>query len=185
MSSSTRAKILVPRTKNYKMFRGTFYALVQKTCPQDKNERLLNNRLGKAILHGRDKILVLHWCSCRIDTFIPFQILADRVNQPPKAKVTPDMNTVLLPTNKAVIDASGSTDDTKDELSYKWEIISSPLGFKQELLDVPIITMEKLVAGNYSIKVTVTDSDGATDSAIAKLVVMGETDYPPTANAGT
>ena len=40
------------------------------------------------------------------------------------------------------------------------------------------------VAGNYTIQLTVTDSDGATSSTLAHLVVNEEIDYPPTANAG-
>ena len=89
----------------------------------------------------------------------------------------------MLPTNKAVIDASGSEDDT-DGLQYKWEITTSPLGFQQDLKEVPLITLENLIAGNYVIKLKVTDKDGATDTGTASLEVMEEKDYPPTANAG-
>ena len=37
---------------------------------------------------------------------------------------------------------------------------------------------------NYSLRVTVTDTDGASDSAVAKVRVNEEKDYPPVANAG-
>ena len=40
------------------------------------------------------------------------------------------------------------------------------------------------VAGNYTIQLTVTDSDGASNSTLAHLVVNEEIDYPPKANAG-
>ena len=33
--------------------------------------------------------------------------------------------------------------------------------------------------GNYTIKLTVTDSEGQADSAVALLTVFKETDYPP------
>ena len=58
---------------------------------------------------------------------------------------------VTLPTSKAVIDAAASTDDynVAKDLKFKWEIISSPLGFQQELQDLPTITLENLVVGNY------------------------------------
>jgi hypothetical protein len=88
-----------------------------------------------------------------------------------------------LPTKKAIIDASSSTDDTK-ELTFKWELISSPLEYQKQLPDEPFITLDELVPGNYTLKVTVTDQDRASDSAIAKLFVIEETDYPPVANAG-
>ena len=38
--------------------------------------------------------------------------------------------------------------------------------------------------GNYTVKVTVTDKDKVSDSALAKVMVIEEPDYPPTANAG-
>lgn len=41
-----------------------------------------------------------------------------------------------------------------------------------------------LVAGNYTFKLTVTDSDGESDSTVANVEVIKETDYPPEANAG-
>lgn len=107
----------------------------------------------------------------------------ERVNQPPKAVLIPPTQLVILPTNKAVIDASGSTDDTK-ELAYKWEIMASPMGYHSEIPEAALVTLENLLAGNYTIKVTVTDSDGAFDSAMAKLQVIEEKDYPPSANAG-
>ena len=90
---------------------------------------------------------------------------------------------ITLPITKAVLDASGSSDDTKD-LNFKWEIISSPMEYKQELPQMAIITLKDLVPGNYTVKVTVTDKDQAVDSATAKIMVIEEPDYPPTANAG-
>ena len=38
--------------------------------------------------------------------------------------------------------------------------------------------------GNYTVKVTVTDKDQTSDSALATIMVIEEPDYPPTANAG-
>ena len=34
--------------------------------------------------------------------------------------------------------------------------------------------------GNYSIKLTVKDKEGESDSAVSSLSVLKETDYPPT-----
>jgi len=40
------------------------------------------------------------------------------------------------------------------------------------------------VAGNYTIKLTVTDEEGEVNSSFASVEVVKETDYPPEANAG-
>lgn len=40
------------------------------------------------------------------------------------------------------------------------------------------------MAGNYTVKLTVADSDGETNSTQATIEVLKEIDYPPEANAG-
>jgi len=105
------------------------------------------------------------------------------INQPPKAVINPPQQNVTLPTNKAIIDGGQSTDDS-NSLTYAWTIVSGPLGFQPSLPAVPTLTLDDLIAGNYTIKLTVTDSDGQSDSAVALLTVFKETDYPPKANAG-
>jgi hypothetical protein len=48
----------------------------------------------------------------------------------------------------------------------------------------PTLQLKDLLPGLYQLNLTVTDSDGATNSTIANVTVLKEIDYPPTANAG-
>jgi len=109
---------------------------------------------------------------------------AKRINTPPKATIVPTTQTVNLPTNKAIVDGSGSTDDSGPIKSYYWEILSGPVGYQPELEQLPTITLSNLTSGNYTIKLTVTDEDGATNSTTSALQVLKDTDYKPKANAG-
>lgn len=111
-------------------------------------------------------------------------LAAKRINAPPKASIIPATQTVNLPTNKAIVDGSGSTDDSTQPLTYAWEIISGPVGYQPTLLPSPTLTLENLIAGNYTIRLTVSDEDGGSDSASAILIVLKATDYKPKANAG-
>ena len=108
---------------------------------------------------------------------------AARVNRPPKAIIAPLNQTVTLPTNKAIVDGSGSTDDTPLK-SWLWELVSGPVGYQKELDTQSIITLSDLTAGNYTVKLTVTDEDGETDSTTATIEVVKDKDYPPKAVAG-
>ena len=69
---------------------------------------------------------------------------AQRVNSPPKAIVQPVFQTVNLPTTKAIIDGSGSSDDTAD-LKFKWEILNGPVNYQHELPSEPTLTLADLV----------------------------------------
>eukprot|EP00090_Calanus_glacialis_P008081 TRINITY_DN16425_c0_g1_i1.p1 TRINITY_DN16425_c0_g1~~TRINITY_DN16425_c0_g1_i1.p1 ORF type:complete len:942 (-),score=151.95 TRINITY_DN16425_c0_g1_i1:315-3140(-) len=109
---------------------------------------------------------------------------AKRINTPPKAIIVPTTQTVNLPTNKAIVDGSGSTDDSGPIKTYYWEILSGPVGYQPELEQLPTMTLSNLTSGNYTIKLTVTDEDGATSSTTSMLEVLKDTDYKPKANAG-
>ncbi|TRY71683.1 hypothetical protein TCAL_16200 [Tigriopus californicus] len=126
-------------------------------------------------------------CCCPI-IFKYLCFTAKRTNKPPTVVLQPSTQQINLPTSKAIIDASASVDDAtpKDQLVFKWELKSEPLGYSKDLKETgPTLTLDDLIAGNYIIQVTVTDGDGAKSVvAEATIDVVPETDYPPTANAG-
>ncbi|VCW78514.1 unnamed protein product [Gulo gulo] len=108
---------------------------------------------------------------------------ARRVNLPPTAVVSPQTQVLTLPLTSAFIDGSQSTDDTKI-VSYRWEEISGPSREEKTPADSPVLHLSNLIPGNYTFRLTVTDSDGATNSTTAALIVNSAVDHPPVANAG-
>ncbi|XP_059255542.1 dyslexia-associated protein KIAA0319 homolog isoform X2 [Mustela nigripes] len=108
---------------------------------------------------------------------------ARRVNLPPTAVVSPQTQALTLPLTSAFIDGSQSTDDTKI-VSYRWEEISGPSREEKTPADSPVLRLSNLIPGNYTFRLTVADSDGATNSTSAALIVNSAVDHPPVANAG-
>ncbi|XP_061050858.1 dyslexia-associated protein KIAA0319 homolog isoform X1 [Eubalaena glacialis] len=108
---------------------------------------------------------------------------AGRVNLPPVAVVSPERQELTLPLTSALIDGSHSTDDTKI-VSYHWEEVNGPFQEEKTSADTPILQLSNLVPGNYTFRLTVTDSDGAISSTTAALIVNSAVDHPPVANAG-
>ncbi|NXA46968.1 K0319 protein, partial [Nothocercus julius] len=106
-----------------------------------------------------------------------------RVNQPPVAIASPKVQEVSLPTTSTFIDGSQSVDDMKI-VSYHWEEIKGPLREQKASADTPVLHLSDLVPGDYTFRLTVIDSDGATNSTVASLTVSKPVDYPPIANAG-
>ena len=55
---------------------------------------------------------------------------ADHINEPPIAHLQPGEQIINLPTSKAIIDASESSDDITEvkNLKFKWELETKPLG---------------------------------------------------------
>ncbi|XP_078332823.1 dyslexia-associated protein KIAA0319-like protein isoform X1 [Crassostrea virginica] len=106
-----------------------------------------------------------------------------RKNSPPVAVINPKEQIVKLP-NSAILDGSDSSDDDKI-VKYLWEEMSGPLQDHTLQDDKNMLTLKDLVPGNYIFKLTVTDSDGATNSTVANVTVIKETDYPPKADAGS
>nr|CAD7429431.1 unnamed protein product [Timema monikensis] len=107
-----------------------------------------------------------------------------RINQIPVAIISPSSQTVKLPNTGAVLDGSTSRDDDSI-IGWHWELQQGPLGYQPHLVDTPTLQLDNLVMpGNYTFKLTVEDSDHATNFTTANITVLKVTDYPPEANAG-
>ncbi|KAF5288345.1 hypothetical protein FQR65_LT12080 [Abscondita terminalis] len=119
------------------------------------------------------------------EAFVNVTVLPpSRINKPPKIIITPANQTVKLPNTGAVLDASSSTDDD-GILLWHWELQQGPLGYEPDLKETPTLQLNDLTRpGNYTFKLTVTDTDKAITTAIANITVLKVTDYPPEANAG-
>ncbi|KAG7232852.1 hypothetical protein INR49_007275 [Caranx melampygus] len=84
-------------------------------------------------------------------------------NRGPVADVGPDRK-VLLPVSSLLLNGSGSTDD-RGIVSFHWDAISGPPGLKLEDVDQAVAVATGLRAGRYTFRLTVSDQEGATDSA--------------------
>ncbi|XP_056377269.1 dyslexia-associated protein KIAA0319 homolog isoform X2 [Hyla sarda] len=76
-----------------------------------------------------------------------------------------------------------STDDDK-VVAYHWEQIGGSLQEMKTGEDNPVLHLSNLVPGNYTFRLTVEDTDGATNSTDAYVIVNKVVDNPPIANAG-
>ncbi|KAG8520367.1 Dyslexia-associated protein, partial [Galemys pyrenaicus] len=108
---------------------------------------------------------------------------ARRTNLPPRAVASPQRQELTWPLSSARIDGSQSTDDTQI-VSYHWEEVNGPIREEKFSADSPVLQLSDLVPGNYTFRLTVTDTDGATNSTVAALRVNSPVDQPPVANAG-
>ncbi|XP_074061991.1 dyslexia-associated protein KIAA0319 homolog isoform X2 [Macrotis lagotis] len=115
--------------------------------------------------------------------FVNVTVKPVRINEPPVAVASPQVQELSLPITSTFIDGSESTDDTKI-VGYHWEEIKGPLREQKVSADSSVLHLSNLVPGNYTFRLTVIDSDGAANSTTASLIVNKPVDYPPFANAG-
>ncbi|NMM47246.1 PKD domain-containing protein [Marinigracilibium pacificum] len=103
-------------------------------------------------------------------------------NKAPVASAGPDQS-ITLPTNSITLNGKGSDSDGSIA-SYTWDKISGPsLNFQNR--NSANVTLTNLVAGTYTLRLTVVDDDGAEDSDNVKVEVLPEEiNQPPTVSAG-
>ncbi|XP_044214921.1 dyslexia-associated protein KIAA0319 homolog [Thunnus albacares] len=102
-------------------------------------------------------------------------------NRGPVAVVGPDRK-LFLPVSSLLLDGSGSTDD-RAIISYHWDAISGPPGLKLEGGDQAVATATGLRVGRYTFRLTVSDQEGATDSASLTVRIQEARSLPPVAHA--
>ncbi|XP_068093084.1 dyslexia-associated protein KIAA0319 homolog isoform X2 [Hyperolius riggenbachi] len=115
--------------------------------------------------------------------FLNITVQPARINLWPVAVVSPRTQEVSSPSAPASIDGRESSDD--DEIvAYLWEETRGPSHELKTVGEEPVLHLSDLKPGNYTYRLTVTDSDGATNSTEAFLLVPKPVDDPPIANAG-
>jgi len=93
-----------------------------------------------------------------------------KLNIPPVANAG-NSDTISLPDNAYLLDASGSTDPDGTIESYSWHQLSGPSTASSTSMNSSQVTLSNLEAGDYVFEVTVTDNGGATTTATMKLTV--------------
>lgn len=104
-------------------------------------------------------------------------------NQPPTINPLADQ-TITLPTSSVnltavAVDADGSV------VSHLWTSVSGPSSPTLTGITTPALTASNLVQGTYTLRITVTDNDGATAFREVNIVVQSAANQSPVANAGS
>ncbi|XP_069004518.1 dyslexia-associated protein KIAA0319 [Embiotoca jacksoni] len=102
-------------------------------------------------------------------------------NRGPVAIVGPDKK-LFLPVNSLLLNGSGSTDD-RGVSSFHWEVVSGPPGSKLEDVDQAVAKVTGVRVGRYTFRLTVSDQEGATDSASLTVRIQEARSLPPVAHA--
>nr|CAG4640616.1 EOG090X00QS [Eulimnadia texana] len=96
-------------------------------------------------------------------------VVSPPVKMAPIVIIRPETQVVHLPNNVSVLDGSLSYDDTAIA-TYQWDLQKGPIGFPYEPTNSKTLQLKDLIVGNYTFKLTVTDTDGISNSSIATLV---------------
>ncbi len=106
-------------------------------------------------------------------------------NISPVASVGNNQN-ITLPVNTATIKGSGSIDPDGTITRYQWSVETAPQLPVMADINAPDLKVTGLQQGQYRFRLTVTDNNGATSSAMMDVNVSGTAaaNRPPVANAG-
>ena len=91
---------------------------------------------------------------------------------------------IQLPTNSRTLSGTASTPAPGSSIaSYSWSKVSGPTSYKIANANAATTEFSNLVEGVYVFRLTVTDKNGLSSSADAKIVVQAAADVAPTAVA--
>jgi len=92
--------------------------------------------------------------------------------------------TIVLPTNSANLDGSGSQDLDGSITSYSWTLLTGPTKVNFSTPGAANTTISGLVEGTYLINLRVTDNHGATGNDQLVITVSAQPNQAPLADAG-
>uniref|UniRef100_A0A8C6SV55 Si:ch211-193k19.1 n=1 Tax=Neogobius melanostomus TaxID=47308 RepID=A0A8C6SV55_9GOBI len=106
------------------------------------------------------------------------------IDYPPVANAGPNQM-ITLPRNSIMLYGNQSTDD-HDSLSYEWSLSPESKDKVVEMQGVrtPFLQLNSMQEGDYTFKLTVTDSSGQQNTAQVTVIVQPENNKPPVADAG-
>ncbi|XP_078789830.1 dyslexia-associated protein KIAA0319 isoform X2 [Oryzias latipes] len=101
----------------------------------------------------------------------------------PVAVAGPDRR-LVLPLSSVLLNGSSSTGTGGRAVSsFRWEAVSGPPGFLLQNADRAVATVTSVQPGRYVFRLTVSDQEGATDSASLTVRVQEASSPPPVAHA--
>ncbi|PVD53388.1 hypothetical protein DC498_05820 [Terrimonas sp.] len=103
---------------------------------------------------------------------------------PPPVANAGDAQTIVLPVNTVKLDGSKSASAAGSIVSYKWSILSGPLGSAIVSAATVKTEVNNLTEGTYQVQLKVTDNLGGTATSIVTITVK-PAPKPPVANAGS
>ncbi|ODN01086.1 hypothetical protein Ocin01_05592 [Orchesella cincta] len=111
-------------------------------------------------------------------------IVKPPTGNPPKANAGIEQ-TISIPQNWAILDASGSSSDSSKIVKYTWTQTKGPSNTSiVPLADITKANVSGLTKGDYEFQVEVEDDAKLTNKSSVKITVMQRNNEPPKANAG-
>nr|XP_054596668.1 dyslexia-associated protein KIAA0319 homolog isoform X1 [Nothobranchius furzeri] len=161
--------------------------LLEPTSPSDVSSttdllRFLQSQTPTTIPLLQDLTSDPPGTSSAVSTPITNSVEVSGSNRPPTAIVGPDRK-LFLPLSSILLNGSSSTDD-RSISSYHWEVVRGCPGLKLEDADQAVAMLTGIQAGYYTFRLTVSDQQGAMDSALLTVRVQeARTPTPPVAHA--
>lgn len=106
------------------------------------------------------------------------QVTVSSVNIVPTADAGADEG-IVLPTNTATLDGTGSTDIDGTIVTYGWSQISGPASSIVSASSATTVVNGLVVPGSYVYQLSVTDNNGATNTDTITVTVSGEVSTVP------